>query len=100
MAVTPAGGRPRRPKPMVQKKKSETAILHAARVVVEARKQAKLSQADLAEKIGVSQARVSEMERAAGRYGLSISLLDRVATACGGTLKLKFEKATRPKRSR
>jgi DNA-binding XRE family transcriptional regulator len=71
----------------------ETASLHAAHFVEQARKQAKLSQADLAEKIGVSQARVSQMEKGEGPYGLSISLLERVAAACGGVLQIKFKKA-------
>jgi DNA-binding XRE family transcriptional regulator len=89
---------------MASKKKTrprigaETATLHAAHFVSQARKQAKLSQADLAEKIGVSQARVSRMEKGEGRYGLSITLLERVAAACGGTLQLKFKKTTGPKR--
>jgi DNA-binding XRE family transcriptional regulator len=77
---------------------AETATLHAAHFVGQARKQAHLSQADLAEKIGVSQARVSQMEKGEGPYGLSISLLERVAAACGGTLQLKFKKTTGPKR--
>jgi DNA-binding XRE family transcriptional regulator len=78
---------------------AETATLHAAHFVEQARKQAHLSQADLAEKIGVSQARVSQMEKGEGPYGLSISLLERVAAACGGTLQLKFEKTAETKNS-
>jgi DNA-binding XRE family transcriptional regulator len=70
----------------------ETASLHAAHFVEQARKEAHLSQAVLAEKIGVSQARVSQMEKGEGRYGLSIDLLERVATACGGILELGFKK--------
>jgi transcriptional regulator with XRE-family HTH domain len=84
---------------MNRKKFAPTATSRAAHFVTEARKQAGFSQADLAEKIGVSQARVSTMEKGEGRYGLSIDLLERVATACGGALRLKFEKA-RPKRVR
>ena len=33
------------------------------------------------------------MEKGEGPYGLSISLLERVAAACGGVLQIKFKKA-------
>jgi DNA-binding XRE family transcriptional regulator len=70
----------------------ERASLHAARLIREARKAAHLSQADLAKKIEVSQARVSQMESGSGPYGLSVALLERVAIACGGVLNLSFER--------
>jgi ribosome-binding protein aMBF1 (putative translation factor) len=70
----------------------ERAGLHAAELIREARKAAHLSQADLAAKIEVTQARVSQMESGAGPYGLSVVLLERVARACGGVLNLSFEK--------
>jgi len=70
----------------------ERANLHAAELVREARKAAHLSQAALAEKIEVTQARISQMESGAGPYGLSVVLLERVARACGGSLQLSFRK--------
>src|SRR5262249_12250839 len=70
----------------------EAANLQAALFVERARKEAQLSQAALAKKLRVSQARVSQMESGKGRYGLSISLLERVAAACGGVLELGFKK--------
>lgn len=77
---------------MPEKIQESTASLHAALFVGEARKEAHLTQAALAKRIGVSQARVSEMEKGEGRFGLSIGVLDQVAKACGGILRLKFEK--------
>jgi DNA-binding XRE family transcriptional regulator len=69
----------------------ERAALRAAEFVEQTRKAAHLSQAALAKKIGVSQARISQMEKGEGRYGASVVLLDRVAKACGGFLHLSFE---------
>ena len=70
----------------------ELASLHAALFVEHARKEAHLSQEQLAKKLGVSQARVSQMEKGEGPFGLSIAVLDRVALACGGVLRLGFKK--------
>jgi len=70
----------------------ESAALHAAEFIGHTRKAAHLSQAKLAEKIGVSQARVSQMEKGIGRYGPSLGLLERIASACGGSLHLTFVK--------
>ncbi len=67
----------------------ESANLRAAEFVRHSRKVARLSQADLAEQIGVTQVRVSQME--AGKV-VSLALLARVAKACGGSLRLSFEK--------
>jgi len=70
----------------------ERVNLRAAELVKEARKAAHLSQSALAEKINVTQARISQMESGEAPYGPSIALLERVARACGGTLHLSFEK--------
>ena len=72
----------------------ERAALRAARLVREMRDAAHLSQSKLALELQVSQARVSQIENGASRYGVSVELLERVADACGGTLELKFAKAT------
>jgi DNA-binding XRE family transcriptional regulator len=71
----------------------ERAALRAARFVRETREAAELSQAKLATRLGVSQARVSEIEKGAGTYGVSVELLERIAIACGGTLGFTFAKA-------
>jgi DNA-binding XRE family transcriptional regulator len=65
--------------------------LLAARFVEYSRKSARLSQKALAGALGVTQARVSQMEKGEGAYGLSITLLDRVAKVCGGHLRLSLE---------
>jgi DNA-binding XRE family transcriptional regulator len=70
----------------------ERVNVRAAELVKQARKAARLSQAALAEKLDVSQARISQMERGEAPYGPSMVLLERVARACGGTLHLSFEK--------
>jgi DNA-binding XRE family transcriptional regulator len=60
--------------------------------VEQARKSANLSQAGLAKKLGVTQARISQLEHGEAKNGLSIALLQRVARACGGALQLAFDK--------
>jgi DNA-binding XRE family transcriptional regulator len=70
----------------------ERANLNAAEFVRQAREAADLSQAALAAKIDVSQSRISQMEKGRAPYGPSITLLERVARACGGTLHVSFEK--------
>jgi transcriptional regulator with XRE-family HTH domain len=59
------------------------AVREAARFIKEMREHAKLSQAALARKLGMSQARVSEMERGNSPDGVGYALLRRVAVACG-----------------
>jgi DNA-binding XRE family transcriptional regulator len=70
----------------------ERASLHAAEFVKKARKAADLSQAALAAKLDVSQVRISQMERGRAPYGPSLTLLERVARACGGILHVSFQK--------
>jgi transcriptional regulator with XRE-family HTH domain len=57
----------------------------AARFVREMREAAKLTQTALGRKIGISQARVSEIERGGTPEGISYATLRRVARACGFT---------------
>jgi DNA-binding XRE family transcriptional regulator len=78
---------------MLELIEEERANFHAAELVKEARKAAQLSQAELARRIDVTQARISQMESGEAPYGPSIVLLERVARACGGMLRLSFEKA-------
>lgn len=60
-----------------------SAGLRIAALVREMRKGAKLSQSALGRQIGVSQARISELEAGLGRQGPSFLLMERIAAACG-----------------
>src|SRR5260370_3390685 len=64
----------------------ERAALRTAEFIKYARTTAHLSQGDLANELGVTQARISQMEKGDGPYGASIAVLERVAKACGGRL--------------
>jgi transcriptional regulator with XRE-family HTH domain len=71
----------------------ERATLQAAKFVQKARKSANLTQTMLAKKLKVTQVRISQMEKGEGPLGSSITTLERVARACGGMLRLDFERA-------
>lgn len=47
------------------------------------RERARLSQKELADRLGVTQARVSKIERGEGRDGVSFALLRKIARVCG-----------------
>ncbi|WP_424137716.1 helix-turn-helix transcriptional regulator [Roseomonas chloroacetimidivorans] len=59
------------------------AALEAGRLVRELRQAAGLTQVQLADRLNVSQARVSAIEKGEGRDGPSYGLLKRIAAACG-----------------
>lgn len=79
----------------------ETMNAAIAMKVFEARKKAKLTQRELAERIGTQQSVISRIEDA--EYdGHSLGLLNRIARALGQKLYLEFQPAAashRPKRS-
>lgn len=65
--------------------------LDLALLVREMREDAGLTQAELARKVGTTQSVIARLEDA--EYaGHSLTMLERVATACGVTLKLHAEK--------
>ena len=66
------------------------AVFLAADFIRQSRKKVNLSQVELAKRIGVSQARISELESGRLKHGPSISVLSKVASACGGELELKI----------
>ena len=70
---------------------SEYASLRAAEFVKETRESANLSRTALAHKLGVSAARITQLESGEGRYGPSVALLARIVEACGGTLQLSVK---------
>jgi transcriptional regulator with XRE-family HTH domain len=59
------------------------AVREAARFIRQMREYARLTQAQLAQRLDVSQARVSEMERGTSPEGVGYALLRRVAVSCG-----------------
>lgn len=62
-----------------------------ALLVREMREQAELTQSELAKKVGTTQSVIARLEDA--EYsGQSLTMLERVAAACGVTLKLRAEK--------
>jgi transcriptional regulator with XRE-family HTH domain len=56
--------------------------------LVEARKKAGLTQLELSEKTGISQADISRLEN--GSRNPSIALLERIANALNATLRIEF----------
>jgi ribosome-binding protein aMBF1 (putative translation factor) len=67
------------------------AVESAAAFVRTARQEAKLTQEQLAVKLGVNQSRVAELERGRGKQGPTIAVLARVAAACGKRLLLSLK---------
>jgi DNA-binding XRE family transcriptional regulator len=77
------------PPPVAVASAPDAAAFDAAEFVKKTRKAAHLSQAELARRLGVSTARISELEAGrGGPYGPSVVLLARLAEACGGTLQV------------
>ena len=60
-----------------------SASFRAAMLVRTMRREASLSQRNLAAAIGVSQARVSEIEAGLGKHGPSWEVMERIAAVCG-----------------
>jgi ribosome-binding protein aMBF1 (putative translation factor) len=50
-----------------------------------------ISQQELARRLGISQARISAIERGTGSQGPTYELLKRIARACGVDLAVRFE---------
>ncbi|MFL6846569.1 MAG: helix-turn-helix transcriptional regulator [Allosphingosinicella sp.] len=63
-----------------------SAAYRAGNVIRMMRKSRRFSQAMLARRLGVSQARISELEAGVGAHGPSWDLMERVAKACGATI--------------
>lgn len=66
------------------------AVLLGARCVRDARMAAGYSQAELARRMGITQPRISSIERADGKDGPTLAMLLRVADACGLELHMDF----------
>lgn len=61
-----------------------------ARLIRDVRKRANLSQTDLAGRLGISQGRISELERGQGVMGPTYAMLARIADACDAKLIVRF----------
>jgi transcriptional regulator with XRE-family HTH domain len=68
--------------------KISSAAFRAGDLVRTIRKEAGFSQAALASRIGVKQARISEIEAGAGSQGPTWDLMERIAAACGRRIVL------------
>lgn len=69
---------------------SRVAALEASHFTRSARKAAKLSQKQLAEGLGCGQSYVSQVENPKGQESVSLSFLARVASLCGGNVRIEF----------
>ncbi len=67
----------------------ELARLDLAHQVAALRQRCRMSQAELAERIGTKQAGIARMERA-GYAGFTVSTLAKVAAATGATLEVRL----------
>ena len=65
-----------------------SASFRAAMMVRTMRREASLSQRNLASAIGVSQARVSEIEAGLGKHGPSWDVMERIAAVCGCEIRV------------
>ena len=64
--------------------------------LIRARKEAGLTQAELSEKTGISQADISRLEN--GTRNPSLALLNRIAEAVDSTLRIEFDPNKRPEK--
>lgn len=72
---------------LYEEERARTAI---ATIVHAARSRARLTQAQLAKKIGTTQSAIARLESGTDKRVPSLSLLARIAAACNGALRLGF----------
>jgi DNA-binding XRE family transcriptional regulator len=72
---------------LYQEEHAKTEIAHAIRA---ARQRAKLTQAQLAKKIGTSQSAIARIESGEDERTPTLPLLARIAAACNGALQIGF----------
>lgn len=73
-----------------------SAAMRAGELVRQMRRHAGLSQVGLAERLGVSQARVSEIESGAGTHGPTWDVMERIAAVCGQAIGVLSAIQTEP----
>ncbi len=83
--------------PLENGRKDKEGILNDASQVRAMRKAANLSQAELAERAGMSQPDISRIERGLGTEGPSVKTLRRLASACGFDFEIQYIPKEAPK---
>jgi DNA-binding XRE family transcriptional regulator len=73
---------------LVRDKGLSSAAMRAGIQIRAMRKKAGLSQAELGRKIGATQARISELEAGLGVQGPTYDVLERIAAACGMSIRI------------
>lgn len=71
---------------LTREKKLSSAAMRAGALIRKMRKDAHLSQTELAGRLGLSQARVSEIEAGVGTQGPTWDVMERISAACGKIL--------------
>lgn len=76
--------------------KARDAIMHAAQMIRDMRTDAGLTQAQLAERAGMTQPEISRLEAGLGKHGPGIETLQRLAIACDLRLFMGVQDMTTP----
>jgi DNA-binding XRE family transcriptional regulator len=71
---------------LVGEKGLSSAAMRAGDLVRTMRKEAELTQSELAARLGISQARISEIEAGIGSQGPTWDMMERISSACGKVL--------------
>lgn len=69
--------------------RDQSAVLEAAAIIRQMREGARLTQRELAQRIGTTQPHISELERGTGTQGPTFLMLRRIAKACGTELRVE-----------
>src|SRR5208282_5757058 len=70
--------------------RDQSAVLEAAALIRQMRDSAGLTQRSLARLVGTSQPHLSELERGTGTQGPTFLMLQKIAKACGTTLRMEI----------
>jgi transcriptional regulator with XRE-family HTH domain len=69
----------------------QSAVLYAGSVIRRMREHARLTQREMAMRVGTSQPHISDIERGTGLQGPTFLMLAKVARACGLSLSMAVE---------
>ncbi|RME62581.1 MAG: XRE family transcriptional regulator [Alphaproteobacteria bacterium] len=79
-----------------QAARHNAAAIRAGQLLRRARELANLTQAQLAQRVGMPQSKISDLERGIGRYGPTFEVMERVAAVCGRHITLYDPRAAQP----